>query len=352
MGQNPRRSTTLLWITALSMISLALSCGERRQFPVVGFGGTYQELQDSLIFKPAAKAMRVAIDGISYSGDYGQLAERIRGDKNDWAIVQVESNFLLEGAAQGLLDSIDYQRLPRGADGFVPGATNKYGIAHIGWANVLAWNAARLPTGARPPSAWADLWDTKTYPGRRLLRRIARGNLEVALLADGVSPDSLYPLDVPRALAKLDGIRGSIEWWSSGAESQEKLLNGATMGVLWNGRAWALEREGKPIHHTLNEAIVDYDWWIVPRGQVNIWGNRIWEFLAYASRPDVQAGIARNYGYAPTTIQGVNELTHDEQLDMPTSEQNRVHEIPFDSAWWAQNEARVSAEWNAWLIRK
>ena len=33
-------------------------------------------------------------------------------------------------------------------------------------------------------------------------------------MADGVAPADLYPLDIPRALAKLDTIKDEIVWWS------------------------------------------------------------------------------------------------------------------------------------------
>ena len=44
---------------------------------------------------------------------------------------------------------------------------------------------------------------------------------EFALMADGVKPDELYPLDLARATKKLETIKDDIVFWTSGAESQE-----------------------------------------------------------------------------------------------------------------------------------
>ena len=47
----------------------------------------------------------------------------------------------------------------------------------------------------------------KKFPGRRALRNHPIATLEAALMADGVAPDKLYPLDVDRAFKKLEEIK-------------------------------------------------------------------------------------------------------------------------------------------------
>ena len=62
---------------------------------------------------------------------------------------------------------------------------------------------------ARSRKSWADFYDLKTFPGKRTLFK-ARPQyiLESALLADGVDPERLYPLDIDRAFKKLDTHQG------------------------------------------------------------------------------------------------------------------------------------------------
>ncbi len=67
----------------------------------------------------------------------------------------------------------------------------------------------------------------------------------MALIADGVPVDKLYPLDVDRAFKKLEQLKPHVlVWWSSGAQSAQVLKDGEVdMVAAWNGRIQALETE-------------------------------------------------------------------------------------------------------------
>ena len=69
----------------------------------------------------------------------------------------------------------------------------------------------------------ADFFDFKKYPGKRLMRKDSQAMYELALMADGVPKDKLYPLDAPRALKKIMAIKKDLLFWNSGAESQTLL---------------------------------------------------------------------------------------------------------------------------------
>jgi hypothetical protein len=51
----------------------------------------------------------------------------------------------------------------------------------------------------KPLESWADVWNVEGFPGRRVSRKHPIDSMEQALLADGVAPDKLYPLDADRA---------------------------------------------------------------------------------------------------------------------------------------------------------
>src|SRR5208283_5467297 len=58
-----------------------------------------------------------------------------------------------------------------------------------------------------------------------------RGNLEFALMADGVAPADVYKTlstseGVDRAFRKLDQLKPYIEWWSTDADSAHILASG------------------------------------------------------------------------------------------------------------------------------
>jgi putative spermidine/putrescine transport system substrate-binding protein len=70
----------------------------------------------------------------------------------------------------------------------------------------------------------------------------------VALLADGVEPSKLYPLDVDRALKKIEAIKPNINvWWSSGPQLALLLKDGEIdLELIWGSRlAAVLKVRGK-----------------------------------------------------------------------------------------------------------
>ena len=75
----------------------------------------------------------------------------------------------------------------------------------------------------KAPQTWADLFDLKQFPGKRTLADNPVSSLEIALLADGVAPDKLYPLDADRALKKLDTIKPDTIFWSTNSQSPAAL---------------------------------------------------------------------------------------------------------------------------------
>jgi putative spermidine/putrescine transport system substrate-binding protein len=136
---------------------------------------------------------------------------------------------------------------------------------------VLAWDDSAYPD--KKPSEMADLWDLEAFPGKRCFFNNPQygWTLEAALLADGVAPAELYPLDVDRALKKLDAISDSITWWSSGGQSIESFENGSCdIGILWANRAFtALSENGFPMKITWNEAGYSNSVWSIPADAPN-----------------------------------------------------------------------------------
>ena len=97
----------------------------------------------------------------------------------------------------------------------------------------------------------------------------------MALIADGVPMDKLYPLDVDRAFKKLEQLKPHVlVWWNSGAQSAQVLKDGEVdMVAAWNGRIQALETEpegkGGKIKTTFNQQILVSDCWMIPKGAPN-----------------------------------------------------------------------------------
>jgi len=91
-----------------------------------------------------------------------------------------------------------------------------------GYAYSLGTTYQHSASRAAPPKRWKDFFDLKKYPGKRALPKYSGSEqyaVEVALLADGVAKDKLFPLDIDRALNKLRSIKDSILFFDSASSS-------------------------------------------------------------------------------------------------------------------------------------
>lgn len=89
--------------------------------------------------------------------------------------------------------------------------------------------------------------------------------LELALLADGVPIDKLFPLDVERALQSLDRIgRDNILWYNTNQEPIQQLLSGAaSLAAAFDGRVLLANRGGANMGFTPNCAAVSGNYYCV-----------------------------------------------------------------------------------------
>ncbi len=91
------------------------------------------------------------------------------------------------GCGEGLFEKLDWSAIG-GKEHYLPQAVSDCGLGAVIATTVLAWDKDKLPVA---PS-WSDFWDVAKYPGKRGLHKGVRGNLEFALMADGVAPGDVY----------------------------------------------------------------------------------------------------------------------------------------------------------------
>jgi putative spermidine/putrescine transport system substrate-binding protein len=121
------------------------------------------------------------------------------------------------------------------------------GVGNVALATGLAYRKDKFPGGG--PKSWADFWDVKRFPGNRSLYNRSFTAMSYALLADGVAPDKLYPMDMDRAFRKLGEIKPHIKvWWTQANQSQQLIRDGEVdMIAMWNARANELAEQGVPL---------------------------------------------------------------------------------------------------------
>ena len=337
-----KRVTAVLSASLLTLACQAAQAADNVNF--VSWGGSTQDAQKDSWATPFSKAtgIKVVQDGPT---DYGKLKAMVESGNVQWDVVDVEADFALRAASEGLLEPLDFKQIQR--DKIDPRFASDHGVGSFFFSFVLGYNEGKL--GANKPVDWSALFDTKAYPGKRALYKWpSPGVLELALLADGVAPDKLYPLDLDRAFKKLDTIKKDIVWWGGGAQSQQLLASGeATLGQFWNGRVYALQQDGAPVGVSWKQNLVMADFLVVPKGAKN--KDAAMKFIANASSAKGQADFANATAYAPVNVDSVPML--DEQLapNLPTA--HAADQVTLDFAYWAKNGPAIAARWNEWLVK-
>ena len=139
------------------------------------------------------------------------------------------------------------------------------------WAQVMAYRTDALKGAV--PNGWTDFWDTKNSPAIAPDRHRAGGTpeLEFALMAAGVPPDKLYPLDIDKAFASYDKIKGDVvKWWDTGAVPMQLLTDReVVLTSVWNGRMAAIQAAGVPAAISWHQGLLKRDCWAVPKNAPN-----------------------------------------------------------------------------------
>lgn len=174
------------------------------------------------------------------------------------------------------------------------------------------------------------------------------GVLEMALIADGVDPDELYPLDVDRALDKLATIRDHLGFWGTGAESQQALASGAVaMCFCWNGRVYELLQMGAPVDYTWNNNLTYADFLVVPKGTDH--KKAAMKFIAYATSAKGQADFANLSAYAP--INKKSKKMIDPQLLPHLPIAHPKEQISMKIKYWAKHGEDIAEKWNNFIVK-
>ncbi|MGF7160773.1 putative spermidine/putrescine transport system substrate-binding protein [Rhodoligotrophos appendicifer] len=308
------------------------------------WGGTTQEGQAKAWIEPfmAETGAKVLQDG---PVDYGKLVAQVESGNVQWDVCDVEQDFSVFAGEKGLLEPLDWNVINK-AD-LDPRFVNDYAVGSFYYAFILAYNKDSL--GSAAPATWADMFDLKAFPGKRGYYKWAGpGVYEIPLLADGVAPDKLYPLDVDRALAKLDTIKSEIIFWGSGAASQQSLHSGETpLGMFWSSRIHFLTQDGANIGVGWDQNVTAADMLVIPKGSKN--KDLAMKFLALASSAKGQADMAKLLAYNPTNTKSMAMLDAETRKYLPS--EHSAQTVPLDVKYWAANRDELGKRWYDWQAK-
>lgn len=347
------RNLRQLALAPFTAIVLLVGCGRNADtqppshLVVVSYGtGAWEESHKKAFFEPFTHITGIPIESVTWKADYGNLKTDVDTKNVKWDVVEVTAAQLVRGKLDRLYEPLS---LGLNSNDFVVGAIDNYGIANVYWSTVLAYIPSTFEES--PPSSWSDFWNIKKYPGPRALYDDPRCNLEFALLADGVDPSKLYPLDIARAFASLDRLKPNIRvWWDDGSQPIQLLTSKqVVMSTGWNGRFFAAKQDSPQIRWTWNGAAHDVDYWVIPKGtqRKSIAERFIW----FASQPYSLAMQTELVGYGPANIRAIDFIQREIRQELPTLRINYAQGFLVNSQWWSENEATVTKQWVKWKLK-
>jgi putative spermidine/putrescine transport system substrate-binding protein len=311
----------------------------RKGLVFTSYGGSFQRAQTKAWLTPYTKKTGTEIRQDSPT-DYAKLKDMVESNKVVWDVVDVGNDFGLESTAD-LLEPLDYSIIDR--EPILEGYASKYRIACMLYANVLAYNTERVEG---TPGGWADFFDTRRFPGRRGLHKVPSETLEVALLGDGVPPESLYPLDVDRALDKLDTIKDQIVWWESAGHSQQQIADGEVALIsAWNGRMQTEINAGAPVEIQWNQNLQTADYLVIPKGTAN--KEAAMELIAYCVSAQNNHRLSEYIEYAPINKESIPKVDPQVAPRLPTA--YRDVGVTYNAEWWDSNREAVTERFNEWV---
>lgn len=346
-----------LVLAALSTLSLALvtACGSSsshnstsgdnlsgQQLVYVSYGGDTLAAATKAWLDPFSQqtGARVATDSPS---DPAKVKAMVQAGNTTWDVIDVDAGS--GGVGCGTLYE---KRSDIGVN--ISAVDPKYvsddcGVPIEVQQIALVYNTAKF--GNNPPTQITDFMDTQKYPGQRLMFNYAAGGLDSILLASGVAPDKLYPLDLNRAATAVKSLGKNLTLDATLAQEAQELESGDfAMCLCYLGRAALSEQKGAPINVVWNHSLAAWDDAYAIKGSKAPQAQAA--LLNYIATPQAQAAFTENLPYGPTTPASKPNVPAAFDKWLPQDNKDQMDgEALYDGKWWAKNSSAAFSAWTA-----
>ncbi len=330
---------------------------------VATWSGPYSRAQANAMFRTFGEAKSYDVRIALYDGGLNELQQMVGSGRYEWDVMDFELPDAIAACRQGLLEHIDAASLLPGADGtpaakdFVKNAIGPCWVGSVVYSQVIAYAPRRY--GQAHPQTAADFFDLKRFPGPRALRRGAKFNLELALLADGLNPADVYdalltPVGIDRALTKLSTLKGSLIWWSSSSDAIAMLNDGrAAFATVLDGDVYDAAQHHRAVNVIWDDQLYELDVFGVPKG--NPHKEVAMDFVRFATAPQALAGVASWVPYGPARRSALALVPKNPELgtDMapfsPTVPSHFATAFAMDDEWWQLHGADIDPRWEVWM---
>ncbi|MFJ4820383.1 ABC transporter substrate-binding protein [Streptomyces sp. NPDC088801] len=310
-------------------------------------GGSYGAALQKAIYTPFTQETGIGVKVLNL--DDAPLLAQIKQGRPQCDLINNAMMSHLKYVKQDALETLDPDRVKSLKSAKIPdNQITEHAIGNSFYGQCIAYRTDAFD--GRKPESWADFWDTKTFKGGRAMVSPDGDlpELEFALLADGVSMDKLYPLDVDRAFKVLTRLRSNIKkFWDSGPLPGVLLSRQeVTMSTVWDGRIADLQKQGVPVERQLNGMRRQFQGYAIAKGAANVDGAYL--LMDFSLRPEIQANLAKAFPSNPSSPVAYAKLTEDQRNALAGAPKYYDKGFDTDMDWWLKNEAAVTKRWLEW----
>lgn len=309
------------------------------------YGGALQKAEEAGWLKPfmaANPSVKIVYD----TEDYAKLKAMVESKNVVWDVVVVSNDFGLDADAP-LLEKIDCSVVA--CDQLQPDKfiTTGYRAACCTSGLAIGYNTTKMPTG-KTPKDWKDFFDTAAFPGKRVVMMDPSSYVfEQALLGDGVAPKDLYPLDLDRAVKKLNSLGSNLVIAPSYQGCAELIASGeVAMGGCWTGRLTGVKYDGgAPVEIQWNQGVISPGYLVVPKGTKHKdWAMKL---IAFITSADHDAGYSQYIDYGPANINALGKVDPAKKNRLQSSYLDQS--VFLDDIWYEKNREKVNKRFTEWL---
>jgi len=367
------------FVLASFFICFLLSFNTKADVNIVSWGGSYNEAQKLSFSDPYTLKTGVKINWLDWNDYPGkgikEISKLIETNQFNWDVLDlfvskaISFSDLDKACKDGLLVSFDYDKdfypSPGGASAskdFFTETSNKCLVGNI----IFSWNYGyNTEVFSKGPSSIEDFFDTVKFPGKRGIYSNARTNLEIALLADGVSARAVYIVlenqtgAVDRAINKFKALcedpNGGCIFWSIGSKPADLLISKeVVMSTAWSNKLFTAEvAKNEPIKQVWNGQVMDYEYFAIVNGSSN--QEEAMNALRYFTSTAASATLAKYIPYAPwrnsalDVIQANEPWYKDGKTNIlpyiPSSHSNTYRYVLTNYDYWANYEIDIEKKW-------
>jgi putative spermidine/putrescine transport system substrate-binding protein len=274
--------------------------------------------------------------------------DALRAGAAAWDVVETDAATLQAGCAAGLLEKLPWTEPPLAGlrDRMLPQGATECGLGVMMHATVLTWDRGKV----QGSPSWADFWDVVKIPGKRALQAGARGNLEFALLADGVMPADVYrvlrtPAGVERALRKLLQLRPYLVWWHTPEEALHILRSGeALMASAPAPLVVAANAQGGQLAMQPVGGLVEIAYLAIAKETPN--RADALKLLTFAADPARQALLPEQGAWGGLAKGANDKLPADLAARSPGTAAALAAEVVLDAGFWRENDEKLTARFD------